>query len=370
MHCASPSRRSIAGAICSTTIDATLISPLAGLQIRHPPRTHRAVSLFEPTDVGSESQQTESIAPAMRRTILLEHPTLAVAAIQKGRIRETNAPWRALFALPSDVSLESHVAALFSNVSSADRFERALRADQATRVGADVAARVEHMLVRRDGTAFLAEVVVALVPDADLDRPLAGDAIWQVRDITVERTLRRELRDLEDYHRELSRHQPDLTFVIDRKGRIAHASSSVERVLGYRVHALLGTPFAGLIEPAQAAEAERWLRAVTRQVDDASVDGHGFALRVLHGDGSVRGSAAPRPRRRKSRPCAPCCCRKIPSSPPPRSRPCWCAPRSTCATARLARPAIRKARGILAGPGIDGATGAGLVDAFAAWQQA
>ena len=100
--------------------------------------------------------------------------------------------------------------------------------------------------------------------------------------------LRRELRDLEDYHRELSRQQPDLTFVIDRKGRIAYASSSIEEALGYRVDTVLGTPFTALIDPAQATDAERWLRAASGRTAPADGGGRGFQLRVVHGDGKVR----------------------------------------------------------------------------------
>ena len=216
---------------------------------------------------------------------MLDHPTLAAAAIQQGRIRETNGPWRAQFALPPDVSLESHVATLFPNPVSADRFERALQAELAS-AGVRLTARLEHMLMRRDGSAFLAEIVVRLFAMEDAEHPLSGDAVWQVRDITVERTLRRELRDLEDYHRELSRHQSDLTFVIDRKGRISYASASIETALGYRVHAMLGEPFVALLAPDHAAAGEEWLRASTRQ--SASGGDDGFALHALHDDGSVR----------------------------------------------------------------------------------
>ena len=224
----------------------------------------------------------------MRHAAMLEHPTLAVAAIQKGRIRETNAAWKALFALPPDVSVETHVAALFPNVNSADRFERGLQGDLSASHGGSPVGRSETMLVRRDGSTIPAEVVVWLDGAEDVHHPLAGDALWMVRDTTVERTLRRELRDLEDYHRELSRHQWDMTFVVDRKGRIAYASSSIEGALGYRVHAMLGRPFSSVLEPSHAVEAEKWLRAATRKPPDPAQSDDGFPLRVLHSDGSVR----------------------------------------------------------------------------------
>jgi diguanylate cyclase (GGDEF)-like protein/PAS domain S-box-containing protein len=250
--------------------------------------TASAVSLFESIETSLVATEN-GITPSMRRAAMLEHPTLAVAAMQKGRIRETNAPWKALFTLPP-VSVESHVATLFPNVTSADRFERALQSELATTQAGCLIARSEHLLMRRDGGAFLAEIVIWLFSAEDVDRPLGGDAIWQVRDITVERTLRRELRDLEEYHRELSRHRWDMTFVIDRKGRISYASSSIEGALGYRVHGMLGEPFAALLDPAHVADAERWLRVASQsQADDDEIpSGDGFPLQVLHSDGSVR----------------------------------------------------------------------------------
>ena len=249
------------------------------------------MSLFESIErpSGAGTDHAAPGAPAIRRAAMLEHPSLAVAAIQKGRIRETNASWKTLFALPTDISVESHVATLFSNGSSADKFERQLHLELTVGGRSGLVARAEHMLMRRDGTAFLAEIVVWLFAPEDVARPLGGDAIWQVRDITVERTLRRELRDLEDYHRELSRHQWDMTFVIDRKGRIAYASPSIESVLGYHVPTLLGESFTSVLDPTHAAAAEQWLRTASlQQRGESGVStSDDFRLRVLHSDGSL-----------------------------------------------------------------------------------
>ncbi len=249
------------------------------------------MSLFESIESSADAPPAGPIPPFVRRAAMLEHPTLAVAAIQQGRIRQTNGPWQQLFALPTGVSVESHVATLFPNAGSADRFERSLQAEFSPSTDVlGMTARAEHMLMRRDGSAFLAEIVVRLSGPDDAKSPLSADAIWQVRDITVERALRRELRDLEEYHRELSRHQGDLTFVIDRRGRISYASSSIETALGYRVHAMLGEPFASFLEPEHAAEAEQWLRASTRQpsATPASAVAEGFLLHVIDGDGALR----------------------------------------------------------------------------------
>jgi diguanylate cyclase (GGDEF)-like protein/PAS domain S-box-containing protein len=222
---------------------------------------------------------------------MLEHPTLAVAIIDQGRIRETNGPWQTMFALPTGVAVESHIATLFPNTHNADRFARMLRTQMAMAVVNDSpSATTEHTLVRRDGTTFLAELMVWLFDKESADHPATANAIWQVRDITAERAIRRELRDLEDYHRELSQRQWDLTFVIDRKGRVSYASPSIEEALGYRLHAMLGESFTSLLEPSHAATAEQWLRTASRVRKDGAVEASddGYRLHVRHHDGSVR----------------------------------------------------------------------------------
>ncbi len=223
------------------------------------------------------------IAPSTKIAAMLDHPTLAVAAIQKGRIRRVNATWNALFALRTDVSVETHLVTLFPSANSADRFERGLAAELATK---GMTARIEHMLLRRDGAAFMAEVVVHLFDAADAEHALGADAVWQVRDITAERELRRELRELEEYYRALSTYQWDLTFVVDRKDRISFASPSVESALGYRAHAILGEPFESMLAPESAAEGMQWLRSSRQPHDDRPRDS--FPLRVTHRGGGHR----------------------------------------------------------------------------------
>ncbi len=214
---------------------------------------------------------------------MLEHPTLAVAAVQKGRIRRANATWHALFALRTDVSVEPHLVTLFPSANSADRFERGLAGELAEK---GMTARIEHMLVRRDGAAFMAEVVVHLFDPADAEHALGADAVWQVRDITAERELRRELRELEEYYRALSTYQWDLTFVVDRKDCISFASPSVESALGYRPHAILGEPLFAMLEPENAAAGMQWLRSSRQPHDHRPRDS--FPLRVAHKDGGHR----------------------------------------------------------------------------------
>ncbi len=253
--------------------------PLPFKSFRAPPTTTPPVTFLDYLDAPAGAP----IDASTRAAAMLEHPTLAVAAIHKGRIRRSNAIWNALFALRTDVSVEPHLVTLFPSANSADRFERGLAAELATK---GMTACIEHMLVRRDGAAFMAEVVVHQFDAGDAEHALAADAVWQVRDITAERELRRELRELEEYYRALSTYQWDLTFVVDRKDRVSFASPSVETALGYRPHAILGEPFASMLEPESAAASMQWLRSARQPNDERPRDS--FPLRVAHRDGGHR----------------------------------------------------------------------------------
>ena len=214
---------------------------------------------------------------------MLAHPTLAVAIAERGHVRRCNPAWTALFALPNDVSVESHLISLFPSANSADRFEQALRNASDARPGV---VRVEHMLVRRDGVPFMAEVLVHTVSGNGIQPgALGADAVWQVRDITAERELRREIRDLEAYYRALSTYQWDLTFVIDKRDSISFASPSVETTLGWRTNTLLGEPFSTLLATSGAVGAMQWLRGA-RAEKNTVLEGH--RLRVRHQNGEPR----------------------------------------------------------------------------------
>jgi diguanylate cyclase (GGDEF)-like protein/PAS domain S-box-containing protein len=241
--------------------------------------TEGAVSDIASSDVGVRPGAAAAIAPALRAAVMLDHPTLAVAVADRGRIRDVNAAWRRLFALPPDGATEVPVAMLFANGYGAERFERLLLSKFG---GGSPAASglVEHTLTRRDGTSFSAEILVWLLDGAGADHPLGANAVWQVRDLTAERELHRDLRDLGDYHRELSRHQWDMTLVIDRKGRLSYVSPSIESLLGHDVHALIGEPFRALLDPHEAQAAGQWLRTATARPSGEAPAGEADARRI------------------------------------------------------------------------------------------
>jgi diguanylate cyclase (GGDEF)-like protein/PAS domain S-box-containing protein len=253
-----------------------------------------AVSDIESANVSVEPGTVAAIAPTLRAAVMLAHPTLAVAVTDRGNIVEFNAAWRKLFALPAalsaDAATETLVATLFANAHGAVRFERLLQSRfVAGKSGSGTNAVIEHTLTRRDGTSFPAEIVVWLLDATGGDHPLRARTVWHVRDLTAERELHRDLRDLGDYHRELSLHQWDMTLVIDRKGRLSYVSPSIGSVLGHDVDALIGEPLGALLDPDEALATGHWLRSATtrrnRDAQDDEADAH--RLRVLDKSGNM-----------------------------------------------------------------------------------
>ena len=241
-------------------------------------------------DVGLRPAVVPATPPSLRAAVMLAHPTLAVAVTERGSLRSVNAAWRSLFAMRGDVSVEAHVATLFTN-GHADRVERLLQSGFVASVDKSTpSATIEHAVVRRDGKTFAAEILVWLFDATGVDRPFAADAIWQIRDITAEREAHRDLRDLRDYYRELSRHQWDMTLVVDRKGRMSYASPSIGTTLGYDVNTLIGEPFRMLLDPQHAQAAGQWLRTATtrRNKDREEPEEDAYRLHVLDHAGRTR----------------------------------------------------------------------------------
>ena len=209
---------------------------------------------------------------------LMSHPTLAVAAVREGRIKRANDSWHHLFGTLHDPVIEPLVTSVFAGARSAERFERVRQSAFDKGV-----ARVEHLLMRSDGTAFMAEVVVHLL---GTENSFGADAVWQVRDITSERELRRELREMEEYYRALSTHQWDLTFVLDHDFSMCFASPSVEAVLGYRSSELVGERFSAFVQLDQLAGLHEVLEQVLAR--DVAAESGSTVINVRHRDGSFR----------------------------------------------------------------------------------
>jgi len=208
----------------------------------------------------------------------MAHPTQAVAAVRAGRIRRANPSWHGLFGNRVEGPPEPSIASLFSGAKSAERFERVLSA--AIENGA---ARVEHLLTRADGSTFMAEIVVHLLAG---ENAFGADAVWQVRDITAERELRRELREMEEYYRALSTYQWDLTFVFDRDFYISYVSPSVETVLGYRSSEILGERVDVYFHEEDVAQGRALIARVL--AGDLGAQAESAKLRVRHRNGSFK----------------------------------------------------------------------------------
>jgi diguanylate cyclase (GGDEF)-like protein/PAS domain S-box-containing protein len=252
--------------------------------------------------IGAAAEGIDAAAGATARAhrceAMLAHPGAAVAIVAGGRIVAVNARWRSLFAMATDkwvdkVEDQADLAipvALFASVQVAERFDGMVRerlVESRSRDGDGAHAIFEHPLIRCDGTGFLGELFLWPLAPGDSQ---AVDAIWQVRDVTAERALHAELRDCEAYHRALAEHQRDMTFVIDRKGRITYVSPSVDHTLGYPVASLLGRNFTGLLVPEDRAETERWFRqrAIRRALDDDEGALTDYRLHLIARDGGRR----------------------------------------------------------------------------------
>ncbi|MDP9372722.1 MAG: EAL domain-containing protein, partial [Chloroflexota bacterium] len=139
----------------------------------------------------------------------------------------------------------------------------------------------EYRLIRRDGR------VIWIRDDSVVIRDDAGHPrFWQglMRDITERKQAEEALRHSEERFRALVQHAGDVIAVLDAAGTTRYVSPAVERVLGHRPAALVGTVAFTRVHPDDLARV-RHLFAELLHAPGATV---AAPLRLQHADGSWR----------------------------------------------------------------------------------
>lgn len=140
---------------------------------------------------------------------------------------------------------------------------------------------LEKRYLRRDGRPVWILLTVSLVRD-EAGAPL--HFISQIQDIDTRRRLEEALRSSEEHFRSLIENASDVITVLDAAGTIRYESPSVERVLGYRPEALVGTDVFALVHPDDVAGARDAFTARVEGRDAATA----VELRFRHRDGRWR----------------------------------------------------------------------------------
>src|ERR1700691_6595215 len=76
--------------------------------------------------------------------------------------------------------------------------------------------------------------------------------------------IRRDLKDNEDWYRDLVEHSQDLLCVHDLKGRFLSINPLPARLLGYTVEEILRTPMRDFIDPKSRNEVSPYLGVIER----------------------------------------------------------------------------------------------------------
>lgn len=104
------------------------------------------------------------------------------------------------------------------------------------------------------------------------------------RELVERKRAEEELRYSEEKFRSLVQHSSDLVTILGEDGTIQYASSSLERILGYKPEKLIGTDALKLVHPEDKGRVSEVFRAVLREPGVAAP----ARFRYLHKDGSWR----------------------------------------------------------------------------------
>jgi two-component system cell cycle sensor histidine kinase/response regulator CckA len=140
------------------------------------------------------------------------------------------------------------------------------------------AVSFEHEGWLRSGTLGWLEVTcIPVVTESGVQRIL-----WWARDVTARRTAQERVEASERRFRAVVEQGAEIIVMFDADARIAYASPSVERELGYRPADLLGTSATALVHPDDRARAFMAGRGAPPGIANRRT------LRILHKDGTWR----------------------------------------------------------------------------------
>ena len=119
----------------------------------------------------------------------------------------------------------------------------------------------EGWRVRKDGFRFWANVVITAIRNQDGVLLGFGKV---TRDLTLRRTIERQLEASEQRYRSLFENNPDAVYALDLNGCFTHVNRPALQLTGYGLDELIGSPFAPLITPDYLERTMEAFRAVIR----------------------------------------------------------------------------------------------------------
>lgn len=137
--------------------------------------------------------------------------------------------------------------------------------------------QLEYRTLCKDGSYIMVQVVARNL----LSDPVVAGIVVNLRDVSTERRMEKELKESEERYRYLVENLNDVIYTVDGAGIVTYISPAIERMGGYKAEELVGRPFADFVYPQ---DLPALLESIQRTIS-GSLEPHEF--RVLSKDGRL-----------------------------------------------------------------------------------
>jgi len=224
------------------------------------------------------AQEALSKSESLLRAITESAQDAIVMMDPAGSIAFWNPAAEHMFGYPCGEAIGKDLHALLAPPRYLESYRAAFAEFRKSGRGGAIGGTIELHAQRNAGDEFPIELSLSSVRLED-----GWHALAIIRDITGRKRAEQSLRESEEKYRTLSNNIPDVTYSLDRAGKIIAVSEKAVSRYGYDEEMLAGNPFLNIIHPD---DRDMVVNSFLQAMEDHREYTRGFQFRVLAKDGT------------------------------------------------------------------------------------